>query len=79
MYGFPVVVSGTFDAATTAALSQFQASRKSARQGGSVVDEDTWHLLATGCNAYLDTEAYWFDAGWCESVFCCVVLLHRVR
>lgn len=61
--GFHVDITGVFDAATTDALSKFQVSRQVSSTSGTVVDEQTWHLLATQCNATLPGY-YWFDVGW---------------
>ena len=62
--GFAVPVSGQFDAATAVALAAFQASRGASVTSGALVDAQTMHLLATGCNATLDTQAFWLDIGW---------------
>jgi len=61
--GFPVAITGKFDPATVDALSKFQSSRQTKETSGTVVDEQTWHLLATQCNATLPGY-YWFDVGW---------------
>ena len=67
--GFAVPVTGRFDTATTAALSRFQASRHADVQDGLQVDDNTWHLLVSGCNSSMDTAAYFFDVGWYRDTF----------
>ena len=62
--GFAVPISGQYDAATVAALAAFQTSRGASVTSGALVDLQTMHLLASGCNATLATQAFWLDVGW---------------
>ena len=62
--GYAVPISGQYDAATAAALAAFQAARGASVTSGALVDAQTMHLLATGCNATLETQAFWVDIGW---------------
>ena len=66
-----LAVNGVFDAATVDALAAFQVSHgvDAASQGGTVVDAQSWHLLATQCNGSDPSGSspeghFWFDAGW---------------
>jgi hypothetical protein len=62
--GFDTIVSGIFDLQTQDKLGAFQRARGASRSSGDALDEQTWHLLVSGCNASAATAAYWFDAGW---------------
>lgn len=61
--GFPVAISGDFDAATQTALAQFQSDRGASLTSGEEVDAQTWHLLTTMCNVTIPGH-YWVDIGW---------------
>ena len=62
--GFDANVSGFFDLQTQDKLGAFQRARGASVSSGDAVDEQTWHLLVSGCNSSAATAAYWFDAGW---------------
>jgi hypothetical protein len=61
--GFNISINGLFDTSTAAALSSFQVARGATITSGAVVDQQTWHLLATQCNISMPGH-YWFDSGW---------------
>ena len=67
VHGFNTTINGSFDEATVQALSKFQIARGASEVSGRIVDSQTWHLLATGCN---NTDVvgspghFWVDIGW---------------
>lgn len=62
--GFPTTINGIFDNETVASLSAFQTARHADVTSGTVVDEQSWHLLTTMCNSTVDGGYYWIDIGW---------------
>ena len=62
--GFETNVTGVFDLQTQDELGAFKWARGASSSGGEFVDEQTWHLLISGCNSSAASAAFWFDAGW---------------
>jgi peptidoglycan hydrolase-like protein with peptidoglycan-binding domain len=60
-------ITGSYGSQTASAVAAFKKSRGQGGSGDSAGTE-TFHLLASGCNASRDTQAFWFDAGWPQGV-----------
>jgi len=61
--GFSINITGEFDENTANQLQAFKISRDAVNSSRSVVDFETWHLLATGCNSS-KAASFWIDVGW---------------
>jgi hypothetical protein len=61
--GFKTNTTGIFDIGTADQLRAFKRSRGAVNSSLDIVDVETWHLLASGCNSSRSA-AFWVDVGW---------------